>query len=54
MDPLKDIANQGAAATETISSVYVPSLQLTEGQSPPIAANGGLSYIAFDLSLIHI
>jgi len=48
MDPLKDIANQGAAATETISSVYVPSLQLTEGQSPPIAANGGLSYIAFD------
>ena len=48
MDPLKDIANQGAAATEIISSVYVPSLQLTEGQSPPIAANGGLSYIAFD------
>ena len=48
MDPLKDIANHGAAATETVSSVYVPSLQLTEGQPPPIAANGGLSYMAFD------
>ena len=30
------------------SSPYVPSLQLTEGQSPPIAANGGLSYLAFE------
>ncbi len=48
MDPLKDIANHGAAATETVSSVYVPSLQLTEGQPPPIAANGGLSYMSFD------
>lgn len=27
---------------------YVPSLQLTEGQPPPIAANGGLSYMSFD------
>ncbi len=48
MDPLKDIANHGAAATETVSSAYVPSLQLTEGQPLPIAANGGLSYMAFD------
>lgn len=30
------------------SSVYVPSLQLTKGQPPPIAANGGLSYMSFD------
>ena len=48
MDMLKDIANHGAAATETVSSVYVPSLQLTEGQQPPIAANEGLSYMSFD------
>src|SRR5579871_1481675 len=26
---------------------YVPSLQRTEGQPPPIAANGGLSYMSF-------
>jgi hypothetical protein len=30
------------------SSAYVPSLQRTEGQPPPIAANGGLSYMSFD------
>lgn len=30
------------------STVYVPPLQRTEGQPPPIAANGGLSYMAFD------
>jgi hypothetical protein len=27
---------------------YVPPLQLTHGQPPPIAANGGLSYMSFD------
>ena len=27
---------------------YVPSLQRTEGQPPPVAANGGLSYMSFD------
>jgi len=27
---------------------YVPPLQLTKGQEPPIAANGGLSYMSFD------
>src|SRR6476619_2237009 len=27
---------------------YVPTLQHTEGQPPPIAANGGLSYMSFD------
>ena len=31
-----------------VSSAYVPSLQLTKGQQPPIAANGGLSYMSFD------
>ena len=48
MDELKDIDNNGAAVTDTVSSVYVPPLQLTEGQPPPIAANGGLSYMSFD------
>ena len=32
----------------TSAGVFVPSLQLTEGQSAPIAANGGLSYMSFD------
>jgi len=30
------------------SSGYVPSLQRTKGQPPPIAANGGLSYMSFE------
>src|SRR6266851_2565314 len=30
------------------SAAYVPPFQLTEGQPPPIAANGGLSYMSFD------
>lgn len=34
--------------TEPVPSAYVPSLQRTEGQPPPIAANGGLSYMSFD------
>ena len=37
-----------AANTERASSAYVPPLQRTEGQPPPIAANGGLSYMSFD------
>ena len=44
----EDVANYAGACTETVSSVYVPSFQLTAGQPPPIAANGGLSYMAFD------
>ncbi len=48
MDHLKATANQAAEISETVSSVYVPPLQLTEGQRPPIAANGGLSYMTFD------
>src|SRR6516164_10005249 len=34
--------------TNTALSAYVPPLQRTEGQPPPIAAHGGLSYMAFD------
>src|SRR2546426_5008123 len=48
MDRLKAIENHVAGVTERVSSVYVPPLQLTEGQPPPIAANGGLSYMSFD------
>ena len=48
MDRLKASENHVAGVTERISSAYVPPLQLTKGQPPPIAANGGLSYMAFD------
>ena len=43
MSPL-DIADH----TQKPSKPYVPSLQRTAGQPPPIAANGGLSYMSFD------
>jgi hypothetical protein len=46
MDDLNTIADQSGA--DTAASVYVPALQLTKGQPPPIAANGGLSYMSFD------
>ena len=36
------------ATAGLLKRVYVPSLQLTQGQPPPIAANGGLSYMSFD------
>ena len=42
------VAKFAGAGTQTASSLYVPALQLTEGQPPPIAANGGRSYMAFD------
>ena len=48
MDGLKVNENKIEAVTETVSPAYVPPLQLTKGQSPPIAANGGLSYMSFD------
>ncbi len=48
MDQLKAIDNHIAGITERVSSAYVPPLQLTKGQPPPIAANGGLSYMSFD------
>ena len=46
MDQLKDIESH--VAKERVSSAYVPPFQLTKGQPPPIAANGGLSYMSFD------
>ena len=33
---------------EAASGAYLPEFQLTEGQPAPIAANGGISYMAFD------
>src|SRR5437764_8143403 len=45
MSPL-DVAD--SKVTERASPPYVPPLQRTEGQPPPIAANGGLSYMSFD------
>ncbi len=48
MDRLKDIENHVAGAAGKASSAYVPSLQLTKGQTAPIAANGGLSYMSRD------
>ena len=48
MSQPEPIANHDAASTHADQSVFVPSLQRTEGQPPPIAANGGLSYMSFD------
>src|SRR6516225_7415538 len=36
------------ADRQSVPSAYVPPLQRTRGQPPPIAANGGLSYMSFD------
>ncbi|MEE2783087.1 MAG: CmcJ/NvfI family oxidoreductase [Pseudomonadota bacterium] len=40
--------NQQSTPKVADTSAYVPSLELTDGQPPPIAANGGLSYMSFD------
>src|SRR3984893_17360110 len=48
MSPLEDPEDNVAADTTRVSSAYVPPLQRTEGQPPPLAANGGLSYMSFD------
>src|SRR5712671_2204570 len=48
MGQLKVAENDVAAYRERVSPAYVPSLQRTQGQPPPIAANGGLSYMSFD------
>jgi hypothetical protein len=48
MSQLELAENHVAATADRVSSAYVPPLQRTAGQPPPIAANGGLSYMAFD------
>jgi hypothetical protein len=47
MSQLQVADSNVAADTEAASSAYVPALQRTAGQPPPIAAHGGLSYMAF-------
>ena len=46
MDQTK--ANGSAASAAATTDAYVPPFQLTAGQAPPRAANGGRSYMAFD------
>ena len=48
MSRFKGSADRVMADSETVSSTYVPSFELTKGQPPPIAANGGLSYMSVD------
>src|SRR6202171_1688411 len=48
MSPLDLADNKPAADKERAPSAYVPPLQRTEGQPPPIAAHGGLSYMSFE------
>ena len=48
MSRVKVGAERVMSSTEAVSSAYVPPFELTKGQSPPIAANGGLSYMSFD------
>ena len=48
MNQVKVPENNMVGVTESVSSAYVPPFQLTAGQSAPIAANGGLSYMSFD------
>ena len=48
MSRFKGSADRVMADSETVSSTYVPSFELTKGQPPPIAANGGLSYMSLD------
>ena len=48
MNRQNDPASRVAGANGQGAGAYVPPLQTTEGQPPPIAANGGLSYMALD------
>ncbi|HUN51556.1 MAG TPA: CmcJ/NvfI family oxidoreductase [Candidatus Sulfotelmatobacter sp.] len=48
MSQVERAGSSAAADRERVSPAYVPPLQRTEGQPPPIAANGGLSYMSFD------
>ena len=48
MGEIKIPGNVAAAGRQSASAAYVPPLQRTAGQAPPIAANGGLSYMSFD------
>ncbi len=42
------VANQSRGFTENVPPAYIPAFELTAGQPPPIADNGGLSYMSLD------
>lgn len=44
-----DQKDNAVDSSPTRSSAYVPTLELTAGQAEPVAANGGLSYMSFDV-----
>lgn len=48
MSQLEIVRNSTVTPLRKAAKAYVPSLQRTQGQPPPIAANGGLSYMSFD------
>jgi len=48
MSQLEADQTRAAGKSGPKSPAYVPSLQYTEGQPPPIAANDGLSYMSFE------
>lgn len=48
MEELKDISTPVAAESDSEHSTYIPSFELTAGQPPPIAHNGGISYMSLD------
>src|SRR5262245_19372874 len=48
MSQLEVAEGKATTPTERVASPYVPTLQRTEGQPPPVASNGGLSYMSFD------
>lgn len=43
-----EIADNNITGAERAFATYVPSLRRTARQPPPVAANGGLSYMSFD------
>lgn len=49
MDQVTVTANDATPGAQTSDTAYVPSFELTEGQPPPVAANGGVSYMSFDV-----
>ncbi len=44
----RDPANPATAGAERRTSAYVPPFQLTAGQPAPVAAHGGVPYMAFE------
>ena len=48
MNRNRDLTDSFDDSGDRVAEAYVPPLELTEGQPPPIAANGGLSYMSFD------